>query len=574
MEEAIIRISTSLSFGTGFATFFNRSTSGGPYFSYTIAFILPSFSSFYIYFNARTAKQKNIPEIFSVKKDIRKPNGFSFPAAANSPVSDTRHLFMFNRHPHRLKWKYGTVRRVWMIPAQKRKSGDLLKKSSNQGSIRAVLFLGVLMGALDIAIVGPALTPMREAFNIGVRNITWVFSIYVLAYLTATPVLANFADASGRKPVFIASVTIFAVGSAIVALSPDFPAVLMGRAVQGFGAGGIFPAASAVIGDVYPPEKRGRALGLIGAVFGIAFIIGPVLGGVLLLAGWHWIFIVNLPIAAVIVVLAVRILPKTAHEKTGPFDWPGSLLIAAAGGLFVYGINRIDTQNLQNSLLHLWPFFAGAAAGLAGLNRVEKKSKNPLIPPALFSKKQLNITHLLAFGAGIFEALFVFIPAYTLTVFNVSTSASSFMLLPSVAGIVIGSPLLGRTIDKRGAKPVILGGIACLSAGLFLIFFFVQNAAVFYAASFLVGLGLSGLLGAPLRYILLAETGKKMRSSAQGLMSIFTSSGQMTGVAVAGALVASASDPLMGYGSVFLAAAVFALALFAAAAFLKNTRTA
>ena len=428
------------------------------------------------------------------------------------------------------------------------------------------------MGALDIAIVGPALTPIRESFRIGVRNITWVFTIYVLAYLIATPVLAKFSDVSGRKPVYIAAVTLFAVGSAIVALSPNFTVVLIGRAIQGFGAGGIFPVASAVIGDTYPPEKRGSALGLIGAVFGIAFIIGPVMGGLLLLAGWHWIFIVNLPISAVVIVLAARILPKTVRREAGRFDVAGTLLSGAAIGLFVYGINSIDTGNLAGSMKSLWPFFAGAAVLLTGLVVLEKRLKNPLIPPVLFRKRQLNITHLLAFGAGIFEAVFVFIPGYTIAAYNLSSSASSFMLLPSVAGIMIGSPLLGRTIDKRGVKPVILGGTACLTVGFLLIFFFLESMPVFFLASFLIGLGLSGLLGAPLRYILLNETDEKNRSSAQGLLSIFTSTGQMVGVAIAGAIVASAQAAIAGYGTVFMTSAVFAILLIAAAALLKNTR--
>ncbi len=139
-----------------------------------------------------------------------------------------------------------------------------------------VLFVGVLMGALDIAIVGPALPTIRDFFGVDDRAAAWIFSIYVLFNLVSTPLMAKLSDLYGRRSIYIMDVAIFAAGSLVVALAPAFAFVLIGRAIQGLGAGGIFPVASAVIGDTFPPEKRGSALGLIGAVFGLAFIIGPI----------------------------------------------------------------------------------------------------------------------------------------------------------------------------------------------------------------------------------------------------------------------------------------------------------
>jgi MFS family permease len=153
-------------------------------------------------------------------------------------------------------------------------------KTRNQ--ILLVLFLGVLMGALDIAIVAPALPSIQAFFTVGDRILTWTFTIYVLFNLIGTPLMAKLSDTYGRRSIYTLDVTLFALGSLIVALSPAnmFAMLLIGRALQGFGAGGIFPVASAVIGDTFPPEKRGGALGLIGAVFGLAFLVGPILGGV------------------------------------------------------------------------------------------------------------------------------------------------------------------------------------------------------------------------------------------------------------------------------------------------------
>ncbi len=159
--------------------------------------------------------------------------------------------------------------------------------------ILTVLFLGVLMGALDIAIVGPALPALRTAFGVDDRAIAWIFTIYVLFNLIGAPLMSKLSDRYGRRNVYLADVILFGLGSLGVALSPSFGWLLAARAVQGFSAGGIFPVASAVIGDTFPQEKKGGALGLIGAVFGLAFIIGPILGGLLLMLSWHWLFLVN-----------------------------------------------------------------------------------------------------------------------------------------------------------------------------------------------------------------------------------------------------------------------------------------
>ena len=142
------------------------------------------------------------------------------------------------------------------------------------------------------------------------------------------------------------------LGSLVVAISPNFAVLLIGRAMQGLGAGGIFPVASAVIGDTFPPEKRGGALGLIGAVFGLAFLIGPILGGILLgLFGWRSLFLVNLPIALIVIVLALATLPSTRPAAPRPFDWIGMTVLGVLLASLAFGINQLDTTNFGASLV-------------------------------------------------------------------------------------------------------------------------------------------------------------------------------------------------------------------------------
>ena len=174
-----------------------------------------------------------------------------------------------------------------------------------------VLFIGVFMAALDTAVVGPAIPALREAFGVDNRQVGLIMSVFVLFSLISTALMANLSDRYGRRPVYLWSVSIFAVGSALIAASPRFWMIVAGRAIQGIGAGGITPTASAVVGDSFPPAQRGRALGLIGATYGMAFVLGPPLAGLLMVVlSWHWIFLINLPIAAVILWMAARVLPS------------------------------------------------------------------------------------------------------------------------------------------------------------------------------------------------------------------------------------------------------------------------
>ena len=154
---------------------------------------------------------------------------------------------------------------------------------TGRNSVLLVLFMGVLMGALDIAIVGPALPAIGNYFKVDIRSLAWIYTVYVLFFMVGTPLMAKLSDRMGRRFIYILDVALFGVGSFITAFSPSFEVLLIGRAIQGLGAGGIFPVASAFIGDTFPPENRGSALGIIGAVFGVAYIIGPILGGLLIL---------------------------------------------------------------------------------------------------------------------------------------------------------------------------------------------------------------------------------------------------------------------------------------------------
>ncbi|MCL4834054.1 MAG: MFS transporter [Caldilineaceae bacterium] len=423
------------------------------------------------------------------------------------------------------------------------------KKTKTDGSLLTVLFLGVLMGALDIAIVGPALPAIQNAFAIDERAVVWIFTMYVLFNLIGAPLMAKLSDRYGRRAVYLADVALFAGGSLLVALAPNFGLLLAGRALQGISAGGIFPVASAVIGDTFPEEKKGRALGMIGAVFGLAFIVGPILGGILLIWGWQWLFLVNLPVAGLVMILGSRSLPTTRPAVVQPFDLPGMAALAVAVIGLTLGVNRLDTTAIGASLLSVgvWPWLLLAVTATFLFVLAERRAADPIIRLAQFGNRQLRRANLLSMGAGLGEAAMVFLPALAVAAFGVTESRASFLLLPVVLAVAIGSPLGGRLLDSHGPRPVILGGTLLLTLGMLLLGLLGTDFNAFVIAGICIGFGLASLLGAPIRYIVLTETNEGERAAGQGLLTIATGVGQLISGALIGAVAASQGGGVVGY---------------------------
>ncbi|MBK7029950.1 MAG: MFS transporter [Bacteroidales bacterium] len=442
------------------------------------------------------------------------------------------------------------------------------------GKILILLFTGVLMGALDISIVGPAIPSIEKSIQVDHKSLAWIFSIYVLFNLIGVSLLARLSDLYGRKSIYVFSVAVFAIGSAMVAFSGNMTLLLSGRAVQGFGASGIFPVASAVIGDIFPPEKRGKALGMIGAVFGMAFLIGPLMAGVMLrFFSWNSLFLINIPIAIVVIYFSLRMLPSHKSNAVN-FDWPGMLLIAILLASFVYGINSIDVARGLSSLvsIEVWPFFVISVISFILFIFFEKKAFAPVMKIELFDVKQIRIVGIVAVGAGLLQSVTIFVPEMAVNLFQVSSSDAAFMLIPFVLAVAVGAPVSGRLIDKVGSRVIVIAGLFSSATGLLVLFFASHSLPWFYAGGILIGLGTSMLQGSSMRYIMLNEVQSSDRAMGQGLITLFTSVGQMTGATLIGIIVAAAVNRLRGYDSSFLLIAIMAYAVMLLSFLLKGRK--
>lgn len=431
----------------------------------------------------------------------------------------------------------------------------MMRTKNNRGII-ALLFVGVLMGALDISIVGPALPSIEDSLQIGARFSGWVFSIYVLFNLVGIPLFSRLSDIYGRRNIYILALSIFAFGSLLVSFAHFFNLLLTGRAIQGFGASGIFPVASALVGDLFPFKKRGRILGLIGAVFGLAFLVGPFIAGIMLhYFSWNILFMINIPVAAVLIFYSIKILPAKTETKVKKIDWGGIVTLGLALAFFALALNRIDADSFHSGIIdyNIIFFFAISLVAFLSLLFIEGRIIDPIIKIEFFRNTQIVIVGIIATVAGLVQACFVFIPKFVVEHFLVEPSTASFMLTPFVLATAVGSPVFGRLIDQFGVKGILIPGLLLSATGFYILSITDNQKMMYYGSGIIIGLGLSVLSGSSLRYIMLNNTSAQDRAISQGMLTIFISIGQLVGAAIIGLILASAYGD--GFETIFAALA-------------------
>jgi EmrB/QacA subfamily drug resistance transporter len=338
------------------------------------------------------------------------------------------------------------------------------------------VLLGLFLGALDQTIVGPAL-PTIVTQLAGNDVYVWAVTIYLLTSTISVPFWGKLSDLYGRKPMFMIGIIIFLVGSALSGLSQNMTQLIAFRGLQGIGAGSLFPIALAVIGDLFSPAERGKYQGLFGAVFGIAFIVGPLVGGFLTeQVSWHWIFYVNIPIGLVSLFFIFRLLPTVKNPRaTRNFDILGGVIFTIATGFLLVGLTQKGQTNPTTHALNAWTdptvggFILIALVGIALFIWAESRAKEAIVPLQLFRIRTYAASMVATFFAAFaFFGAIIFLPRWFQIVQGYSPTNSGLAALPLMVGLIFSSIASGLIVARTGrykwltVGAIILMGISTL----------------------------------------------------------------------------------------------------------------
>ncbi|HEY8312930.1 MAG TPA: MFS transporter [Candidatus Baltobacteraceae bacterium] len=424
------------------------------------------------------------------------------------------------------------------------------------------LGLGVLAGALDLGVLSPALPAIGAQFGVATGDLAWVFTLYLLANVVSIAIMSTLADRYGRRPIYIACVSLFAAGSLLAVLSPTYGIFLLARAIQALGAGGIFPVATAAIADAIPPARRGAALGLVAATWGLAAVIGPTFGGLVThFVSWRWIFILNFPLAAIVIYLARIYVPSIAPRVRGPLDGFGLTLLAVGLLGLMYGISGSHAATIVVGLL-----------ALGGFAYWERNARHPIVPPKLFTTPQLAKTYALEIAIGMLEGSLFFIPTVLVGAQHLSYAIAGLIAAIGALVFVAVIPVAGRALDRIGSRDVLLLGTFCTEVGIAFFALGFDTLWMAILAMIIAGLGFGALLGAPTRYIVTNETTPQTRATAVGLLSQFLIIGQILGASMAGGIMSVALSDVAAYRNTYLAFALVALVAMGITATLRSRR--
>ena len=353
--------------------------------------------------------------------------------------------------------------------------------------ILSALAVVLLLSALDQTVVSTAMPRIIEQLQ-GLHLYGWVTTAYLLTSTVSVPIYGKLSDLYGRKPILVIGVLLFLTGSALCGLAGEFGDLpLLGngmiqlivfRALQGLGGGALMTVAFAIIADLFPPRERGRLFGVFGSVFGLATVIGPFIGGfftdhgtVTLLnhevAGWRWVFYVNLPLGLIALFMILYRLPKLRHRGTGTVDYLGAALLVMTFTPFLLALTLGGTTYAWGSS-QVSGLFGVAAVSLALFTWAELRTKDAILPFHLFRLKAFRVSVLASFVTSMaFLGVMMFMPLYMQVVQGVTATSSGFSLLPLMLGIIVSSITCGRLVARTGRyKPLMIGGGIVLLIGV------------------------------------------------------------------------------------------------------------
>src|SRR5262245_31397265 len=412
-------------------------------------------------------------------------------------------------------------------------------------AIYAGLMVTLLLAALDQTIVATALPRIVGDLG-GLSQYAWVFTAYVLATTVTVPLYGKLGDVYGRRPLILIAIVIFLVGSALCGLAQSMTQLVVFRAVQGCGAGGLIPLALAVIGNIVPPRDRGRYQGLIGAVFAAASIIGPAVGGFIVdNMSWRWIFYVNLPVGGLALIVISITMPRRRDVHPRPIDWAGAALLAGATTALLLGLVWGGRQYPWGSAEVLGALAIAVAVGLA-FALWERRVEEPILPFDVLQNRIVlsSVLCMGLIGMAMFGTI-AYVPLFVQGVIGTSATSSGVVLTPLMLGAVTTSFAAGQWVSRTGRyRPNALVGPLILALGMLLLWRMDVNTTNAEAARNMVvaGIGIGSMMQVFVISVQNAVRREQM-GSATALTQFSRSIGATVGVTVMGVIVNQGLPP-------------------------------
>src|SRR5438093_2194051 len=407
--------------------------------------------------------------------------------------------------------------------------------------IVAAVLLGLFLAALDQTVVGTALPRIVTDLR-GNDIYTRAFTAYILTATISGPIYGKLSDLFGRRPVLLFAVAVFLIGSLLSGLSQAMWQIVAFRAVQGLGAGALFPVALAVIGDMFDASERGKYQGLVGAVFGLSSVIGPAIGGVITdTVGWHWVFFVNLPLGAIVFAVIWRALPSFRPSAARPkIDYVGASVLAAALVPLLVGLTNKQTGEWTDPAVGGLIIVGLVIAAIFVL--VESRASEPLVPLSLFRNRSFTISVIAMFAASMaFFAPIVFLPRWFQVVGGASATQSGYQILALLGGLIISAMASGQIVARTGRyKVLVLGAAVTLGIGLFLLTNLRADTPlpVLWAWMFVTGLGV-GPMFSVFTLVVQGAVAPQQIGTATSSLTLFQQLGGSVGLAIAGTVFGS-----------------------------------
>ncbi|MGB2875608.1 MAG: MDR family MFS transporter [Gaiellaceae bacterium] len=406
-------------------------------------------------------------------------------------------------------------------------------------AIYSGLMVTLLLAALDQTIVATALPRVVSELG-GLTQYSWVFTAYMLGSTVTVPLYGKLGDAHGRKPLFLVAITIFLVGSALCGAAQNMVQLVVFRAIQGVGAGGLFPLVLAMVGMIVPPRDRGRYQGLIGSVFAAASIIGPLVGGFIVdNFSWRWIFYVNLPIGGLAMAVILVTMPRRPYKQEHSIDWLGAAILALGTTSLLLGLVWGGRDYPWGSA-HVVGALVSAVVLLGLFGLVERQVPEPILPFQLLRNQTVasSVACMGLVGAAMF-GLISFMPLFVQGVIGTSATSSGIVLTPLLLGAVTTSFISGQIVSRTGRyRPNTLIGPLVLGTGALLLWRMGAGATNGQAARNMViaGIGLGMMMQIFVLSVQNAVPRREM-GSATALAQFSRSIGSTLGVTLLGVIV-------------------------------------